>query len=88
MMLSHETRTEPTNNRYFIIDFIKILLQSHFSSYIIAMSLIELVKYLFSLPCVNSNHLAFLSQNICQDPVENFFLELKGSGEALVIILV
>ena len=44
------------------------------------MSFIELVKYLFSLPCVKSNHLAFLSQNICQDPVENFFGAQRQRG--------
>ena len=31
------------------------------------------MKYLFSLPEVRENKLAFLSQNICQDPLENFF---------------
>ena len=28
---------------------------------------------MFSLPEVKDNHLAFLSQNLCQDPVEKFF---------------
>ena len=36
-------------------------------------SFIELIKYLFSLPEVIDNKLAFLSNNICQDPLENFF---------------
>ena len=35
------------------------------------MSFIELVEYLFSQPVVTGNKLAFLSQNICQDPLEN-----------------
>ena len=34
-----------------------------------ALSFIELVSYLFTLPGVK----AFLSQKICQDPVEKFF---------------
>ena len=38
-----------------------------------AKSLVGLVQYLFSLPCVQTNKLAFLSNNICQDPLENFF---------------
>ena len=37
------------------------------------MSFIELVQYLFSQPIVKDNKLAFLSQNICQDPLENHF---------------
>ena len=32
-----------------------------------------MVRYMFSLPEVKDNHLAFLSRNICQDPLENFF---------------
>ena len=35
------------------------------------MSFIELVEYLFSQP-VKGNKLGFLSQNICQDPLENY----------------
>lgn len=38
-------------------------------SIIIAHSFIKLVKYIFTLPGVK----AFLSQKICQDPVEKFF---------------
>jgi hypothetical protein len=34
---------------------------------------IEFIKYLFSLPEVTDNRLAFLSNNICQDPLENYF---------------
>ena len=37
-----------------------------------AMSFVGLVRYLFSLPEVK-NQLAFLSQHVCQDPLENFF---------------
>ena len=36
-------------------------------------SFIELIEYLFSQPVVTVNKLAFLSQNICQDPLENYF---------------
>ena len=32
-----------------------------------------LVRYLFTLPEVKENQLAFLSQHICQDPLEDFF---------------
>lgn len=36
-------------------------------------SFLEFVKYLFSLPIVVENKLAFLSNHICQDPLENYF---------------
>ena len=36
-------------------------------------SFVEFVKYLFSLPEVKANKLAFLSNHLCQDPLENFF---------------
>ena len=39
----------------------------------IALSFIGLVEYLFSLPEVKKNKVAFLSNNICQDPIEQFF---------------
>lgn len=32
-----------------------------------------LVRYIFSLEEVKANKLAFLSNNLCQDPLENFF---------------
>lgn len=41
--------------------------------YPIVNSFIQLVRYLFSLPEVRDNRLAFLSQAICQDPLETFF---------------
>ena len=45
-----------------------------FCSYSISVkSFVGLVQYLFSLPCVTNSKLAFLSNNICQDPLENFF---------------
>ena len=44
------------------------------------MSFVELVRYLFSLPSVKSKKLAFLSQNICQDPLENFFGTQRQRG--------
>ena len=37
------------------------------------MAFVGMVRYLFSLLEVKNNQLAFLSQNICQDPLENFF---------------
>ena len=36
-------------------------------------SFVGLVRYLYSLPEVKDKKLAFLSQNLCQDPLENFF---------------
>ena len=39
----------------------------------IALSFIGFVKFMFSLPEVKDNNLAFLSNNICQDPLEQFF---------------
>lgn len=38
-----------------------------------AKSFVGFVKLIFSLPEVKDNKLAFLSMNICQDPLENFF---------------
>lgn len=39
----------------------------------IARSFVGLVRLLFSLPEVKGKDLAFLSANLCQDPLENFF---------------
>jgi hypothetical protein len=36
-------------------------------------SFIELFKFLFSLPEVQSHNLAFLSNHLCQDPLEKYF---------------
>ena len=36
-------------------------------------SFIELVPFILSLPEVKEANLAFLSQNLCQDPLEGFF---------------
>ena len=36
-------------------------------------SFIGLVKYLFTLPVINDKKLAFLSNNLCQDPLKQFF---------------
>ena len=33
----------------------------------------EFVRFLFSIPEVKDNKLAFLSNHICQDPLENYF---------------
>lgn len=54
----------------------KILNTCHFFPFlyiIIVKSFIGLVKYLFSLQEVKENNLIFLSMNLCQDPLENFF---------------
>ena len=39
-----------------------------------------LMRYLFSLPEVQRNKLAFLSNNLCQDPLENFFGSQRQRG--------
>lgn len=49
---------------------------------ITAKSFIELIRYLFSLPEVKENHLAFLSNNLCQDPLEKFFGSQRQRGGA------
>lgn len=36
-------------------------------------SFVEFVKYIFTLPEVKRNRFAFLSNNISQDPLENYF---------------
>ncbi len=36
-------------------------------------SFVELVRFIFTLPEVKDQKLSFLSQNICQDPLECFF---------------
>ena len=33
----------------------------------------DLVRYLYSLPVVKQNKLVLLSNNLCQDPLEQFF---------------
>ena len=40
----------------------------------------NLVRYLFSLPEVCDQNLAFLSNNICQDPLEKFFGAQRQRG--------
>ena len=52
---------------------------------IIAKSFVEFTRYLFSLPEVQEHKLAFLSNHICQDPLENF-LAARGREVAPVII--
>ena len=44
-----------------------------FTHNFIAKSFVELIRYLFSLPEVKENKLAFLSNHLCQDPFENYF---------------
>lgn len=48
--------------------------------FFIAKSFIELLQYLFSLPDVKDNHLAFLSNHLCQDPLESFFGQQRQRG--------
>ncbi len=36
-------------------------------------SFLGLVRYMFSLPEIKRNNIAFLSQHLCQDPLEKFF---------------
>jgi len=43
---------------------------SHNLFFNLGMSFIELIEYLFSQPVVTVNK---LSQNICRDPLENYF---------------
>ena len=38
-----------------------------------ALSFIGLVEFLFSRPEIKEQKLAFLSNNLCQDPLEQFF---------------
>ena len=40
------------------------------------MSFVELVKYLFTIPDVTS----FLSEKLCQDPLEKFFGSQRQRG--------
>ena len=46
----------------------------------IATSFVEFIRFLFSLPEVKENRLAFLSNRICQDPFENYFGCQRQSG--------
>ena len=46
----------------------------------IAKSFVEFIWYLFSVPEVKSNKLAFLSNRIGQDPLENYFGCQKQRG--------
>lgn len=38
-----------------------------------ANSFIGLIRYLYSLPEIKNNQIAFLSQHLCQDPLERYF---------------
>ena len=44
-----------------------------FFHHYIGLAFVEFVRFLFSLKEVKQNKLAFLSNFICQDPLENFF---------------
>ena len=37
------------------------------------MAFIDFIEEIFTMKDVNDNKLAFLSNNLCQDPLENFF---------------
>ena len=50
--------------------------------FVTAKSFVGLVRYLFSLPDIKDNRLAFLSNNICQDPLENFFGAQRQRGSS------
>lgn len=79
MMLSSETLLGlrmTSMSRMHTID-ISIIIYSYF---FIAKSFIELLQYLFSLPDVKDNHLAFLSNHLCQDPLESFFGQQRQRG--------
>ena len=46
--------------------------------YSVVKSFVELVKYLFTIPGVT----VFMSNRICQDPLENFFSQQRQRGRA------
>ena len=50
-----------------------VLPQSCLHLLIIVKSFVDFVKYIFTLPEVRDHKLAFLSNRICQDPLECFF---------------
>ena len=75
MLLSHETRVglcitgKYRNNKFqFRFNCIQNIVRSF----------VELVRFIFSIP--SNKGLAFLSQNICQDPLENFFGAQRQRG--------
>ena len=45
----------------------------NFFCFPIANSFVHLVRYIFSLPEVKEKRLSFLSNTLCQDPLEGFF---------------
>ena len=68
MMLSAETRLGLRMTGKIVKSV--IVLQIFYTT---AQSFVGLVKLLFELPEVKGRNLAFLSNNLCQDPIENFF---------------
>ena len=44
--------------------------------YVLVNSFVELVEYIFTIPGVT----VFLSNHICQDPIENFFGQQRQRG--------
>ena len=70
-LLSSETRLglKITSNYWLNLVTTKVTQNYHTS----AKSFIGLVKLIFSLPEVKGQNLAFLSMNICWDPLENYF---------------
>ena len=59
-----------------INNFIIVIHYNKCSTFISAYSFIDLTKYLFNIPGVNS----FLSERICQDPLEKFFGRQRQRG--------
>ena len=69
MLLSHETREGlKLTGVTLIISFYAVVYQ--------LTSFVELVQYLFTMPGVS----LFLSNRICQDPLENFFGQQRQRG--------
>ena len=68
MMLSAETLLGMTGIHVYEC----VYLTSHYSFYTVN-SFVELICFLFSQPDVKDNRLAFLSNHLCQDPLEKYF---------------
>ena len=64
-----------SNNNHALVNFITLAI-----GFIVhaVHSFVELVKYVFTIPGVS----AFLSNRICQDPIENFFGKQRQRGRA------
>ena len=69
MLLSAETRLGLRMTGIVTCDSITVAIQKKNS----ALSLVGLVKTIFSLPEVKGKKLSLLSGHLCQDPLENYF---------------